>query len=983
MLMENKRGSIPKSLARAVCEGTPDDILERYASLPQRAKQGDYGVFERNVVVVDTETTGVSFAHDELMQIAAARMERGKVVDWYVTFVNPGKPIPDDISHLTGITEKDVEGAPSPAEALAGLSEFAGDALIVAHNAEFDRTFTTKHPAGYPLLENTWIDSLDLSRIALPRMRSHRLVDLVRAFDAPASTHRADADVAATCALFRILLAAVDAMPKQLAAFIGRLAPEDWPTSIVFRELSGDCGEELSLRALRKRRVAEAVRRGKPDAEDFAADPAKGLSFPSRDEVASAFRREGMVGSLYEGYEDRPEQAEMADAVRAAFEASENLVVEAGTGVGKSMAYLVPAALLARKNNVSVGVATKTNALLDQVVNHELPMLAERVPDLVYAPLKGFSHYVCLRRASALASGGAAMRAVGGREVSQAPSIAGLLSFIEQTSYGDADSLKIDFRALPRSSFTTTSRDCLRRACPYFGAMCYVHGARRAAEAADVVVTNHSLLFCDLAADGGLLPPIRYWIVDEAHGTEQEARRAFSLKLSAEDLTRVAGRLDSDEAERNPFVRVERHAAPRGDGGETLLYALTAKARSAGRELSTAAAELASRMRDLLYFEAGRKGYESFDLWINGEVRRSEAFCGLVGCGAAFSKSADAFVSASQDVVALLEEYDGVAEEQRDIASTALAVKDMAVAAEKILSSPSESYAYAAHLFRRPDRPRDELQALLMDVGERLSETLFARSHSVVFTSATVSVDGSFEAFERALGLNAGEGTSARLLRLGSSYDFDRQMTVYVASDMPEPGCARYLPALEKFLADLHVAREGSLLTLFTNRREMERCFEAVQPEAKRHGLRIACQKWGVSAKGLRDDFLADERLSLFALKSFWEGFDAPGAALKGVVIPKLPFARPADPLACERAARDGDAWRRYVLPAAVIETRQAAGRLIRSADDEGVLVLADSRLVTRRYGAAFLNSLPSSTIKTMPRSEIVADVADRTRGSS
>lgn len=152
----------------------------------------------------------------------------------------------------------------------------------------------------------------------------------------------------------------------------------------------------------------------------------------------------------------------------------------------------------------------------------------------------------------------------------------------------------------------------------------------------------------------------------------------------------------------------------------------------------------------------------------------------------------------------------------------------------------------------------------------------------------------------------------------------------------------------------------------------MERCFAAVQPELQRKGLRLVCQKWGVSTKSLRDEFLAEENLSLFALKSFWEGFDAPGETLKGVVIPKLPFARPTDPLYCARAERENRAWAKYVLPQAVLETKQAAGRLIRKADDHGVLILADSRLVTKNYGATFLNSLQSSTIRKCPSSEIV-----------
>ena len=254
-----------------------------------------------------------------------------------------------------------------------------------------------------------------------------------------------------------------------------------------------------------------------------------------------------------------------------------------------------------------------------------------------------------------------------------------------------------------------------------------------------------------------------------------------------------------------------------------------------------------------------------------------------------------------------------------------------------------------------------------------LDETLYANTHAVVYASATLTVGESFSSFEAALGLNTSEASACDTLLLASSYDFDGHMRVFVASDMPEPNDPRYLAELERLLIGTHRAQRGSMLTLFTNRREMEKSFEAVQPALKEDDLRLVCQKWGVSVKGLRDDFLADEHLSLFALKSFWEGFDAPGATLRGVIIPKLPFAKPTDPLSCERGARDDAAWRRYVLPAAVMETKQAAGRLIRKADDRGVLILADKRLVTKGYGKSFLKSLPSRNITVCTVDEIIA----------
>lgn len=1028
--MEHKEQAIQGDLLAYISDGTPQAIVDRYAQLSERARQCDFGELDRDIVVIDTETTGFSFNHDELTQIAAARMEKGEIVDWFITFVNPGKPIPEEVAHLTNIHDKDVADAPTPSEALAQLVEFVGSSKLVAHNVGFDRTFTTRHPSGYPLLQNVWIDSLDLARIALPRLKSHRLIDLVRTFGAPVSTHRADDDVAATCAVFRILLAAVDAMPKPLVAKIASLAtPDQWQTQVVFDFFANHAGIDFtknssensekgalaasdvsretssgqlawatgpldlfSLQSIRRDRLRKIENRPKIDADAIASDSARALLYPTKEEIERAFTAEGLVGNLYEAYEPRKEQLAMSMAVRDAFDASENLVVEAGTGVGKSMAYLVPLAKTAQRNNVTVGVATKTNALLDQLVYKEIPALANALqkenPEakpLTCAPLKGFSHYPCLRKIRSVVEDGAQIKEVQGKELSQAPAMAALLSFVEQTEYDDIDGLKLDYRLLPRKVITTTSQECLRRKCPFFGNLCFVHGARKRAEAADILVTNHSLLFCDMAADGGLLPPIRYWAIDEAHGAETEARRAFSVELDAENILRDARRVAADDARRNVFAHAERRVVLKDakEESETLFFALTQKGKTAGEAYRQAAEAFCASLKGLLFFDTNRRGrgYEVVELWINDDIRKSATFTDVAEKGTALRETAEKLIAACQNLVAYLEDIEDAAAVQREIAAMAMSLKEQVSAVDVILENPGEGFAYSATLCRKRDKAIDKLEALPVNVGGKLNDTLYASTHSVVFASATLSVNGKFDGFTNAMGLGQSEFSPVRTCQLDSSYDFDKNMTVYVVSDIPEPNDGGYMASLERLLVDAHIAQEGSMLTLFTNRREMEQCFDFVQPRLKAEDLRLVCQKWGVSVKGLRDDFLADEHLSLFALKSFWEGFDAPGATLKAVVIPKLPFAKPTDPLSCERAERDDQAWRHYVLPAAVLEVKQAAGRLIRRADDTGALILADHRLVSKGYGKTFLNSLPSKNIKVMKAHEIVAELkAARTR---
>lgn len=1003
------------SLNDFVLESTCIEIRERYAALPAAAEAKRYGVLDADVVVVDTETTGVSFRHDELIQIAAARMVDGKIVDWYITFVNPGKDIPDEIQHLTNIHPENVEAAPSPAEAVRSLAEFVGSSPLVAHNASFDRHFITMHAEGAALKKNVWIDSLDLARIALPRMKSHRLVDLARAFGIEESTHRADDDVATTCKVFRILLAAVDAMPEDLVAAIAEMAGiNEWPTAFVFKQFAKDTKTPFTLTAMRHERMKHAKRSPRPDAKTLVSADEGELTFPSDEEIEEALGPDGILAKSYPLYEPRSAQIEMSQAVGDAFRTATNLAVEAGTGVGKSMAYLIPAVMTAKKNNITVGIATKTNNLLDQLVNKDLPLLDETMGGVTFSALKGFSHYLCLRSVNRLVKEGPHEVETSNGPVHQAAALAGILSFVEQSEYDDIDSLKIDYRAIPRYLVTITSHECLHKKCPFYGTDCFVHGARRRAESSDIVVTNHSLLFCDLKADGGLLPPIRFWVVDEAHGAENEARRAFSINLESESLLRTAHKVAGANPEKNVYLRIARKfcndvdvtaaelldvsretsdlsfdklpadATGKPGEGAAQLYRLTARAAAAGKRYDHAVHEYTRHVKDLLRLDKdhGNRGYERIELWINEEVRRDDKFKNLSTLAHELAESIDALLAASTNIVGCLENLSGAALLQGEVAAMEFDLRDQLDACDILFSNPSDAYAYAASIFRKNDRFSDTLSALMLDVGPKLNETLFAETYSVVFASATLTIKESFNTFSKSLGLEELEQPedsslpATSFLKLKSSYEFDKLMTIYVPTDMPEPNDPRYLERLEELLIAVHRALGGSTLSLFTNRREMETCYEVVREALKAEDLRVVCQKWGVSVKGLRDEFLTNEHLSLFALKSFWEGFDAPGSTLKAVVVSKLPFQKPSDPLLLERREHDARAWMHYVLPEAILETKQAAGRLVRSADDRGDLILADHRLISKRYGDTFLQSMPSETIRLITIEEIAEELA-------
>lgn len=937
------------NMAAAVLPGTPGFVIEQYATLAERAKNRSFGLIEDDVIVLDTETTGLSCAENELIEISAARLRGREVVDRFDTFVHPNGLIPPEITELTSITNADVAHAPRAEEAVAALEEFVQGCPVIAHNATFDRSFIESVKGGVKV-SDIWIDSLALSRIALPRLSSHKLATMAELFGCAAVSHRASDDVEALCGVWRILLCALTDLPGGLMRLLADMHPDvRWPYRPIFSFLAGERqGETFSLEAARAQ-----VMQADAEPDHIDADELPGLTMPRRDEIELRYAPGGLVNDMYASYEPRAEQIVMASEVRDAFATSTHRVIEAGTGVGKSIAYLVPAAEAAKRNKITVGIATKSNNLTDQLMYQELPKLARELDGgLSFCALKGFDHYPCLLKLESLAAG---------REITTSrdpadtlTAIAVLYAFACQSPTGDLDSLGIRWRSVNRADLTTSSRECARGNCHFFNRGCFVRCARRRAAKADIVVTNHSLLFRNVAADGKILPPIRHWIIDEAHSVEKEARRQWALSVSADESRMVFERLGG--AQSGALGRLT-HALASSDAA-TLFLGLGAKAASSASRASLAMAELFEAVRELSR-NGKADGYADANIWIGPELR---AHRGWEYFEPTARTAIDALDEAGKNLSSLAESVGAENPEMViEVADGARRIKEMKSTLSLILEGADEHYVYSLQVNKARRAGGEALTAERMDIGEALAEQWLPEMHSVVFTSATVTVSNSFDHFNHSVGLDRLPKGSFSCVQLESSYNFQENMAVVVAGDIPDPRDRdAYLAAMENLLVDVHMAMGGSTLTLFTNRRDMEDLYGRVEPRLSRQGLELACQLRGTSVKRLRDRFLSEEPSSLFALKAFWEGFDASGATLRCVVIPKLPFANPTEPLSCERNVREERAWAKYSLPDAVLEVKQAAGRLIRTSTDRGVLVLADSRLLSKGYGKKFLSSLPS-----------------------
>jgi ATP-dependent DNA helicase DinG len=960
-----------EGLCQALIPGTDSDIAEQYGSLARRAASLRLGLMEPEFVILDTETTGLSPQKDSLIEIAARIVCGSETMAAFHTYVDPGSVIPALITELTGIDDAAVKGAPDRQTAVEMLADFAGCRPVIAHNASFDQEFI-RAAAGKKLLaakadapllaQAPWIDTVEIARIALPRLRKHSMEVLSAAFcpEAP-STHRAADDVEALAIVWRVLLRALLDLPAGLPSLIARMHEDaNWGARQVFAMIAQEQAVTkgrtdasqltFSLSRERSERLRAVPMNEKVDAVELDGGMLR-LDEVTDGELEAAFSPDGLVGAMYPGYEPRAEQLLMAKAVAKACNGSGHYVIEAGTGVGKSVAYLLPLALFARRNRVVCGVATKTNALLDQLVYQELPRLSAALPGrrLAYIALKGYDHYPCLRKLMRLA--------LSSRSYDAARVIvltAQLLAFVSQSSAGDLDSLPIWWGDIPRFEICASSDDCLRHKCRYYRG-CLLHGSRKQAQTADIVVTNHALLFRDCMFEGALLPPIAHWVIDEAHAAQGEARRQLSCSVEARPLIDSISQLLSADG---MVERLLTAAAPLD--GSLLLHRLVEHVRMDARVANDVAGSFFAYVKELGGL-ARQSGYDRVELWINEQARSSEEWGKVESTGNSLIRRLDSLIKGCRDVIAAAGEFEQLNEPQSDLSGLVMRLQEGLSALTLVIEGSDDSFFFSARLDRRMHVSAEALAASAYEVGPNLASDFYPQLSSAIFTSATIAVRDDFSCFAHGLGLDLLDERPPSYLVCESSYDFNENMTIFLPTDVAEPTAGSYRADLARMLFKTHVAMDGSVLTLFTNRREMEQLYDELQPQLERLGLSLRCQRSSTSAKQLRDEFVEDRRLSLFALRSFWEGIDAPGDTLRCVVVTRLPFGRPDDPLQLERERRDSKAWRRYALPEAIIDLRQAAGRLIRSSTDKGFLVLADARLRTKWYGPQFLAALPSS----------------------
>jgi ATP-dependent DNA helicase DinG len=638
----------------------------------------------------------------------------------------------------------------------------------------------------------------------------------------------------------------------------------------------------------------------------------------------------GLISQSFDRFEVRAQQVEMAEAVDKAFEKGFHLAVEAGTGVGKSFAYLVGAIGQVQKKR-KVLISTYTINLQQQLINKDIPFLADILPyDFTAELAKGRNNYLCKRR----------LKYAQKKQKNLFENLGDELDDIAKWAADSSDGSLSDIPASPSSdawdAVQSEHGNCHGRKCDHYSD-CFYWNSRRRLERADIVVANHAMMFSDLVLkedSPGILPEYTHVIIDEAHNVEHVAEGHFGINLSNYTISYLLRRLYNKRTKRG-ILAVKKSA-------EAIAFCI---------DVEDAAG---------LFFEDVRD-------WFNRKGKKTNGKCEKGFVEDCLSGPIKELRLELARLTKGSEEADDNSELTRYIDRCRAIENDI----KNFLEQGSDDSIYWVEA-SGGRRKRTALRSAPLDVGPFVKRCLFDMYDSVVTTSATLSCDGpgvksGFDFFAKRIGLE-----DFQALRLGSPFDYEKNVTLYVEANLPAPNCPEFEAAAAEAIKKYLIQTDGRAFVLFTSYKMLKNVADDLKYFFYDNDMKLFCQGAGEDRGRLLEQFKKDHRSVLFGTDSFWQGVDVPGESLSNVIIMRLPFAVPNHPLIEGRIdqirSRGENPFFTYQLPTAIIKFKQGFGRLIRNKTDKGIVVVLDSRIVRKNYGRMFVNAVEKCKI------EIVSD---------
>jgi predicted DnaQ family exonuclease/DinG family helicase len=861
-------------------------------------------------ISLDIETTGLSYERDDVIEIGAAKFDENKIIDTFKTFIKIDYPLPPLITHITGITDNDLKDAPALQKIYPSLLDFIEDLPVVGHNIDFDLDFLKEKGIE---IKNPRYDTLKLSTILMPGLPSHSLEIITGILQIEhKEKHRALDDAIATSELFNKLTEKISNIDKEtLSKMKSAVKRSDWQLKNVFISAEPKTDKE-------KQPV---------NINDF--ENKVQLEFNKKN-VLSFYEEDGPLSKTEKDYEMRMPQITMSDKITDAFEGEYNLLCEAGTGTGKTIAYLVPSVFRARDKDKKVVISTHTKHLQDQLQKKDVPVLKKAINQYLNnkpeenpfesAVLKGRKNYLSQKRFEQFME----KSHFQDHEVTL---IIKVLLWLPLTKTGDMEELTLQ----GKEKFSWKDICCDAVKCPHtdneYLKKCYLAKAREKAQKADIIITNHALLVSDTVTPSPVLPEYEYLVVDEAHHLEAETTKALTLNITSDLLNHPLNIL-KELLKKTSLLDNHRDEIESLKSKTDVFFGILG-----------------------MFYEKNIEYANSINnLTIREHMKNSLEWNKLIS-------SAENIHLKGKRLIKNINESLDEAEENLKI-KTELETLDEylnAISFVVLERSVIDVGPYVTWIYKKWDESLGIMSAPLK-IGSHLSGTLFGDKKSITLTSATLTTNNTFDYLRKQLSL----GESFNEIRLPSHFSYPDQVELVIHRNIAAPNSAGFFEQMSDIILESALENMGRMLVLFTSKRTIEATYLKLMPVLKEKDITILAQNVSGSRNKILELFKQDpEHSIIFGTNSFWEGIDIKGASLNCVIIQKLPFDPPDDPVHSARSKLHDDPFFDYQIPRAILRFKQGFGRLIRSSSDTGKVIILDSRIVTKTYGDIFINSLP------------------------
>jgi len=915
-------------------------------------------------VALDLETTGLSPGKDEIIEVGAVKFRNRKCVDKFDSFVKPSQKLGNFVKTLTGIQQSDVDYAPDVNSVLEILKIFIGDSEVIGHNIQFDINFLSENEL---LLPGGSIDTLDLAHTLLSDVDSFTLESLKLNFGIESSrSHRALDDAIAAGQLYLELGSIAEGLDLDVLKEIEQLSlHSSWELKSFWSRIidckmdgksSNEIGSDFDMKyrgiSISKFAMERAPKFDDVESNEINDDIKDYFSFTKK-----VFGNEGRLSEVLNSFEYRPEQVKMSVKIFEAMLYEENLIVEAGTGVGKTLAYLIPSILYSIINNKRVVISTNTINLQSQLVSKDLPFALSAIElidkDLLksfkFCELKGRENYLCFRGLD---------KAITDKNISvdSAKLMSKVLVWLTKTQSGDRSEIGLISSKYLDYWRNISAKD--EKDCTGINGVCFLKKARQNAFESNIVIVNHSLLISDIVSGGTLIPEYDLLIIDEGQDIERVSTKHFGFQLSQSNLQDLFARISEYSELLKKFdFKVKLNTSDESDRDN-----FSKNIQNSSLNAVTSLKKLFKEIEIFFIQESGNFNKKE-GVRITETVRSFPIWSEIEKLWEDFNNDEDILLS---DLSKLRQKFD--LDQYRDDPKMRVAISDISKCkklAEDFKIQMKEFFPHpegnGIYWISNPSKNNRNfvLNKAPFNVSEYLENNLFKQKKAVVITGATLSNGSGFEYIKDKLGFHNSEE-----MLLGSPFDYQKSVLVCVPEDIPNPKEYDYQLALEQSIYYSVIATKGRALVLFTSNASLNKTARALKKSLMPEGINVFSQGIDGNATQVVKKFLRSKDAVLFGTSSLWEGVDIQGDSLKLVIMAKLPFDVPTDPIISARSEIYDEPFTQYSIPEALIKFRQGFGRLIRKKDAKGVFIILDNRIINNSYGKLFFEALPTVNFK-------------------